>query len=182
MTMTANAVALQDALADADADPERIRDLADELAGETLALGRVLSDPAQGDGALSAIAAIAGADPDAAAATPLEAVASAGVRARHQHTAAARLLVELTQAFAERDGAASGDGPLLRLERWWDEDRDNGGPLISERGDLAMLAATADPQAARADLERDGYHDASDPSQPMAALWVRVGSLAPATA
>jgi len=52
--------------------------------------------------------------------------------------------------------------------------------VISERGDLPMLAATADRWRARADLERDGYHDASDASQPMAALWVSLGSLAPA--
>jgi hypothetical protein len=176
MTMRANAIALQRALADE--DPERIRGLADRLARETLDLDRLLNDVA-GDGVLSAITATLGAGLDATSA--VLAVESAAVRAGQEHPAAGKLIAELARAFAERAGASRGDGPLLRLERWWDEDREDGGPLISERGDLSMLAATADPPVARADLERDGYHDASDASQPMAALWVSLGSLAPAT-
>lgn len=105
---------------------------------------------------------------------PLAAVVTAAMRACCAHPSAARYLRDLTRSFAERSDRFAGDGPIVRLERWWDEDPDTGGPLVFERGGLDLLAATADPATARADVDSDGFHDASDPSQPMASLWVRV--------
>lgn len=108
---------------------------------------------------------------------PITLALTAARNAAHQHPpAAVHILAVARSFFLEQNGEAIGDGPILRLERWWDQAQD-GGPLICERGDLSLLAATADPQQARGDLEQHGYHDASDPSQPMAALWVRVEAL-----
>jgi hypothetical protein len=176
MTMRQTAIVLQAALGVAQPDPERVR--AVSLASATVDLSRQLS-AAAAEGLLGSVAAAIGRPPgQAQAPDPLSAVASAALRASEQHPEAAFYLRDLTRSFAERDGQANGDGPLLRLERWWDEDRDNGGPLICQRGDTTMLAATSDCSVAYVDLDRDGYHDASDPSQPMGALWVRLADLA----
>jgi hypothetical protein len=62
MTMTANATAIQKALRDADTDPEQIRDLADQLAGETLTLNRLLGSALSATTAVRRVRQIVGAE------------------------------------------------------------------------------------------------------------------------
>jgi hypothetical protein len=63
-TMRDTALALQEALGDPDADGERVRDLADALAGGTLEVSHMLSDPSWAPAMLDDIAGIVGADPN----------------------------------------------------------------------------------------------------------------------
>ena len=64
MTMRDTAIALQGALADTHADPERIRELAGELAGATRQLSHMLSEPDWGAGMLEDIAQLVGPEPN----------------------------------------------------------------------------------------------------------------------
>ncbi len=107
---------------------------------------------------------------------PITLVLTSARNAARRHRPAAAHIRALARSFyLERNGEATGDGPILRLERSWEEP-EAAGPLTCERGDVSMLAATADPDQAQRDLTERGYHDASDPSQPMAALWVRLAA------
>jgi hypothetical protein len=64
MTMRETALTLQAHLTNAGVDQEQIRDLADELAGATLRLSYMLSEPDWGVGMLEDIAEIVGSDPN----------------------------------------------------------------------------------------------------------------------
>jgi hypothetical protein len=64
MTMRDDALAVQSLLGDADADPEQVRDLADALAGRTLELSHMLSEPDWAPAMLGDIQEIVGSDPN----------------------------------------------------------------------------------------------------------------------
>jgi hypothetical protein len=83
----------------------------------------------------------------------------------------ASVLYALIDAFVCMGAAMTGDGPLLRLERWLDTPY---GPLTAQRCSLedAESALDRDHGEARGEVEARGYLDASDPSLPMAALWL----------
>jgi len=87
----------------------------------------------------------------------------------------ASILYALIDAFLCAGAKMDGDGPLLRLERWVDAPYTG---LTALRGTVEDAAATLDrdPRDVHSELDARGFIDASDPSQPMAALWVRLNS------
>lgn len=87
----------------------------------------------------------------------------------------ASVLYALIDAFLCSGAKMDGEGSLLRLERWLDAPY---APVIALRCTVGDAAHTLDlePGDVRGELKARGFIDASDPSQPMAALWVRLNS------
>ncbi len=95
-------------------------------------------------------------------------VAADAARETPEHTGVLGYLID---AFTRRGGQTDGDGEILRLEGWFARPEP---PLTAERLDAAdaedVLELTS--HEVRAQLDTRGYIDASDASQPMAALWI----------
>lgn len=93
----------------------------------------------------------------------------------------ARVLYALIDAFLCAGAAITGDGPLLRLERWLDAPY---APLTALRCSLEDAESALDREhgEVRSELEARGYLDASDPSLPMAALWLSLDAALTSTA
>jgi hypothetical protein len=87
----------------------------------------------------------------------------------------ASVLYALIDAFLCSGAKMDGEGPLLRLERWLDAPY---APVIALRGTVEDAAHALDlkPGDVRGELRARGFIDASDPSLPMAALWVHLSS------
>lgn len=110
----------------------------------------------------------------------VEVVSTACAAAIEDHPEAAFYLRDLGRSVAERNGVADGSGAVLRLERWWDDDPDYGGPLTCQLIDISeALDAVSEQGQALSDLINKGFHDASDPSQPMASILVVAEPLEP---
>ena len=106
---------------------------------------------------------------------PRPLVAAAAATAIAEHPTAAFYLRELTRSCPESVPA----GEVLRLECWWDTDPDAGGRVVADVMSVEEAAdITPDPCEARGSLQHRGFYDASDPSQPMAALYIALGEKA----
>ena len=108
---------------------------------------------------------------------PRPLVAAAAAAAIAEHPAAAFYLRELARSCPEAVPA----GEALRLECWWDTDPDAGGRVVADVMTVEQAAdITPDPCEARGSLKRRSFYDASDPSQPMVALYIALGEKAAA--
>jgi hypothetical protein len=98
--------------------------------------------------------------------------------AAHEAPSNARVLYVLIDAFLCAGGAMTGDGALLRLERWLDAPY---APLTALRCSLEDAESALDREhgEVRGELEARGFVDASDPSLPMAALWLSLDAPPP---
>lgn len=117
---------------------------------------------------------------DPAVAQRLLAVPGPGVRvvlAAHQAAldtpANAAVLYNAVDVFLNTATATRGDGNILHLQRSFDEPL---APLTAERTTIeaAASALPGDPAHTRRHLNKRGFIDASDPTHPMAALWVHL--------